>query len=132
MGILKPAQPASATHSQEQYSEKSKNLSMERRPQRRNGIGSSKMVDESQFAAGEMLVCQGTDLAWTSLFLAAAGLITEAGGLMTHGSVVASKSGIAAVAGVTEVTIRLETGQRIRVDGSAGTVQIMDGNDAAS
>jgi phosphoenolpyruvate synthase/pyruvate phosphate dikinase len=54
-------------------------------------------------------VCRGTDPAWTPLFLAAAGLVTEVGGLMTHGSVVAREYGIPAVVGV-HATTRLGTG----------------------
>jgi rifampicin phosphotransferase len=75
---------------------------------------------------GEILVCPGTDPAWTPLFLAAAGLVMEVGGLMTHGSVVAREYGIPAVVGVDRVTERLKTGQRVRVDGSAGQVTILD------
>ena len=87
---------------------------------------------ESQLAAGEILVCPGTDPAWTPLFLAASGLVMEVGGLMTHGSVVAREYGIPAVVGVTEVTTRLKTGQRIRVDGTAGTVKILHNSDISS
>ncbi len=81
---------------------------------------------QSQLDAGEILVCPGTDPAWTPLFLAAAGLVMEVGGLMTHGSVVAREYGIPAVVGVTDVTSRLQTGQRVRVDGTAGKVEILD------
>ena len=73
----------------------------------------------AQLAPGEILVCPGTDPAWTPLFLAAGGLVMEVGGLMTHGSVVAREYGIPAVVGVHEATQRLKTGQRVRVDGSA-------------
>ena len=75
--------------------------------------------------SGEILVCLGTDPAWTPLFLTAAGLITEVGGMMTHGSVVAREYGIPAVVGVDAATTRLQTGQRVRVDGSAGTIELM-------
>ncbi len=74
---------------------------------------------------GEILVCPGTDPAWTPLFLAAAGLVMEVGGVMTHGSVVAREYGIPAVVGVHEATSRLKTGQRVRVDGSSGRVTIL-------
>ena len=80
---------------------------------------------EEQLAPGEILVCQGTDPAWTPLFLAAGGLITEVGGMMTHGSLVAREYGIPAVVGVHEATSRLKTGQRVRVDGSAGRVVVL-------
>ena len=71
-------------------------------------------------------MCPGTDPAWTPLFLAAGGLITEVGGMMTHGSVVAREYGIPAVVGVHEATARLVTGQRIRLDGTRGTIDILD------
>jgi pyruvate,water dikinase len=80
---------------------------------------------ETQLAPGEILVCPGTDPAWTPLFLAAGGLITEVGGMMTHGSVVAREYGIPAVVGVHQATTRLKDGQRIRVDGTAGKIVIL-------
>lgn len=75
---------------------------------------------------GEILVCVGTDPAWTPLFLTAVGLVTEVGGMMTHGSVVAREYGIPAVVGVHEATTRLATGQRIRLDGSVGTITLLE------
>jgi pyruvate,water dikinase len=81
---------------------------------------------QAQLAPGEILVCPGTDPAWTPLFLAAGGLITEVGGLMTHGSVVAREYGIPAVVGIHQATSRLQTGQRIRLDGSSGKIEILD------
>jgi pyruvate,water dikinase len=85
----------------------------------------------ASLAPGEILVCRATDPAWTPLFLAAAGLVTEVGGMMTHGSVVAREYGIPAVVGVHEATSRLVTGQRVRIDGSAGTVTVLDAPPAA-
>jgi pyruvate,water dikinase len=79
----------------------------------------------AQLAPGEILVCPGTDPSWTPLFLAAGGLVMEVGGLMTHGSVVAREYGIPAVVGVHEATRRLQTGQRVRVDGTAGRVVVI-------
>lgn len=76
-------------------------------------------------ARGEILVCRGTDPAWTPLFLTAAGLVTEVGGLMTHGSVVAREYSIPAVVGVHEATTRLGTGQRIRIDGTSGAIELL-------
>jgi pyruvate,water dikinase len=75
---------------------------------------------------GEILVCPATDPAWTPLFLAAGGLVMEVGGLMTHGSVVAREYGIPAVVGVSQATSRLRTGQRLRLDGSTGRIQLLD------
>jgi phosphohistidine swiveling domain-containing protein len=79
----------------------------------------------ASLAPGEILVCPGTDPAWTPLFLVAGGLVTEVGGLMTHGAVVAREYGIPAVVGVTGATARLATGQRVRVDGTAGRVTVL-------
>ena len=79
----------------------------------------------TQLAPGEILVCPGTDPSWTPLFLAASGLVMEVGGMMTHGSVVAREYGLPAVVGVHEATHRLHTGQRIRVDGNTGQIDIL-------
>lgn len=76
----------------------------------------------SELQTGEILVCVGTDPAWTPLFMTAAGLVTEVGGMMTHGSVVAREYGIPAVVGVHEATTRLATGTRVRLDGAAGSI----------
>jgi phosphohistidine swiveling domain-containing protein/uncharacterized protein YjiS (DUF1127 family) len=75
---------------------------------------------------GEILVCPATDPAWTPLFLTAGGLITEIGGMITHGSVVAREYGIPAVVGIDQATTLLKTGQRIRLDGSTGQVTLLD------
>ncbi|WP_257450182.1 phosphoenolpyruvate synthase [Archangium lipolyticum] len=77
--------------------------------------------------AGEILVAPHTDPGWTPLFVHAAGLVTEVGGLMTHGSVVAREYGIPAVVSVTGATQRIRTGQRIRVEGTRGFVELLDG-----
>ena len=79
-----------------------------------------------QLTPGEILVCPATDPAWTPLFLAAGGLVMEVGGMMTHGSVVAREYGIPAVVGVSQATTRLQTGQRVRVDGSGGVVTVLE------
>jgi pyruvate,water dikinase len=76
---------------------------------------------------GEILVCPGTDPAWTPLFLTAGGLVTEVGGLMTHGAVVAREYGLPAVVGVHAATERLVTGQLIRLDGSSGHITVLEG-----
>ncbi len=79
-----------------------------------------------QLVPGEILVCPGTDPAWTPLFMAAGGLITEVGGMMTHGSVVAREYGIPAVVGVHQATLRLKDGQKIRVDGTQGKIMVLE------
>jgi pyruvate,water dikinase len=73
---------------------------------------------------GEILVAPSTDPGWTPLFLTAGGLVMEMGGAMSHGAVVAREYGIPAVVGVAEATARIRTGERITVDGAAGTVVI--------
>ena len=73
---------------------------------------------------GEVLVAPATDPGWTPLFLTASALVMEMGGMMSHGAVVAREYGIPAVVGVPGATERIATGQRIVVDGSAGTVAI--------
>jgi rifampicin phosphotransferase len=79
----------------------------------------------AQLLPGEILVCPGTDPSWTPLFLAAGGLVMEVGGLMTHGSVVAREYGIPAIVGVHQATERLKTGQRIRLDGNIGQLEVL-------
>jgi rifampicin phosphotransferase len=73
---------------------------------------------------GEILVAPSTDPGWTPLFLTAGGLVMEMGGMMSHGAVVAREYGIPAVVGVTGATDRIASGQRVTVDGSAGTVLV--------
>ena len=71
---------------------------------------------------GEILVAPSTDPGWTPLFLTAGGLVMEMGGANSHGAVVAREYGIPAVVGVPDATHRIATGDRITVDGAAGTV----------
>jgi pyruvate,water dikinase len=80
----------------------------------------------ANLSPGEILVCQGTDPAWTPLFLAAGGLVMEVGGMMTHGAIVAREYGIPAVVGVHQATTILQTGQRIQVNGSTGEIHLKD------
>ena len=75
---------------------------------------------------GDILVCPFSDPAWTPLFSVASGLVTEVGGRLTHGSLVAREYGLPAVVSVRNATTRLHEGQRIRVDGTEGTVDILD------
>ncbi|WP_255198519.1 PEP/pyruvate-binding domain-containing protein [Halorarius litoreus] len=75
---------------------------------------------------GEILVAPATDPGWTPLFLNAAGLVMEVGGRMTHGALVAREYGIPAVAAVSGATTEIQTGERIRIDGSAGTIEFLD------
>jgi len=80
-----------------------------------------------RLAPGEVLVAEFTDPGWTPLFINAAGLVLEVGGALTHGAVVAREYGIPAVVGVREATVALHTGQRVRVDGDRGIVEVLDG-----
>ncbi|EHL06126.1 pyruvate phosphate dikinase, PEP/pyruvate binding domain protein [Desulfitobacterium hafniense DP7] len=75
---------------------------------------------------GEILVAPFTDPGWTPLFINASGLVMEVGGLLTHGTVVAREYGIPAVVGITDVTKKIRTGQKIRVEGDAGYILILD------
>jgi rifampicin phosphotransferase len=86
--------------------------------------------DETVLRPGEILVAPFTDPAWTPLFVTAAGLVTEIGGLMTHGSLVAREYGIPAVVGVANATQVLRTGQRVRVNGDLGYVQVLEDKSA--
>jgi rifampicin phosphotransferase len=74
---------------------------------------------------GEILVAPSTDPGWTPLFLTAGGLVMEMGGANSHGAVVAREYGIPAVVGVPNATVRITTGQRISIDGSAGRVTVV-------
>jgi len=81
--------------------------------------------DREVLRAGEILVAAFTDPGWTPLFVHAAAVVTEVGGLMTHGAVVAREYGIPAVVSVEHAMERIQTGQRIRVDGTRGFVLVL-------
>lgn len=81
--------------------------------------------DFTDFQEGEILVTTGTDPGWTPLFLRAKGLITEIGGLLSHGAVVAREYGMPAVVGVSNVTHLLHTGQRVALDGRSGEIRVL-------
>jgi pyruvate,water dikinase len=80
---------------------------------------------EADLAAGDILVTSATDPSWTPLFVAIKGLVTEVGGLMTHGAVIAREYGLPAVVGVEHATRLIRDGQRIRVSGTEGYVEIL-------
>jgi pyruvate,water dikinase len=77
---------------------------------------------------GSILVCPMTNPAWTPLFAYATGLVTDMGGILGHGSIVAREYGIPAVVGTGSITLRVDHGQEIRVDGDAGIVTILSGS----
>lgn len=80
---------------------------------------------KADLEAGDILVTTFTDPSWSPLFVAVAGLVTEVGGLMTHGAVIAREYGLPAVVGVEQATRLIRDGQRIRVHGSDGYVEIL-------
>jgi phosphoenolpyruvate synthase/pyruvate phosphate dikinase len=82
-------------------------------------------VAEAHLEPGDILVTACTDPSWTPLFVAIAGLVTEVGGLMTHGSVIAREYGLPAVVGVEHATRLIQDGERVRVHGTEGYVEIL-------
>ncbi|HJQ37987.1 MAG TPA: rifamycin-inactivating phosphotransferase [Thermoanaerobaculia bacterium] len=84
-------------------------------------------IAEAELEAGDILVTAYTDPSWTPLFVSIKGLVTEVGGLMTHGAVIAREYGLPAVVGVERATRLIRDGQRIRVHGTEGYVEILSG-----
>ncbi|MFE5177577.1 rifamycin-inactivating phosphotransferase [Streptomyces sp. NPDC056634] len=80
---------------------------------------------DADLEAGDILVTAFTDPSWSPLFVGIAGLVTEVGGLMTHGAVIAREYGLPAVVGVEQATRLIRDGQRIRVHGTDGYVEIL-------
>lgn len=72
-----------------------------------------------------VLVCPSTDPAWVPLFVRAAALVMETGGVLSHGAIVAREFGLPAVAGLPGITRQIRSGQRVRVDGGRGTVAVV-------
>lgn len=82
-------------------------------------------IARADLEPGDILVTTYTDPSWTPLFPALAALVTEVGGLMSHGAVIAREYGLPAVIGVEDATRLISDGQRIQVNGSRGYVQIL-------
>jgi phosphohistidine swiveling domain-containing protein len=82
--------------------------------------------DAAFLEPGEILVAHVTDVGWTSLFTWAAAVVTDIGGTLSHAAIVAREIGIPCVVGTEHATQALRTGQRVRVDGTAGTVEIIE------
>ncbi|WP_145321667.1 phosphoenolpyruvate synthase [Paenibacillus xylanexedens] len=82
-------------------------------------------MEEAKLEDGDILVTAFTDPSWTPLFVSIKGLVTEVGGLMTHGAVIAREYGLPAVVGVENATKRIKDGQRIRVHGTEGYIEIL-------
>lgn len=74
---------------------------------------------------GDILVCETTDPSWVSLFLVAGGVVTDFGGMLSHGPIVTRELGIPCVCGTESGSTRIKNGQRIRLDGDAGTVEVL-------
>jgi rifampicin phosphotransferase len=89
-------------------------------------------IAQADIEAGDILVTTYTDPSWTPLFLAIKGLVTEVGGLMTHGAVIAREYGLPAVVGVEHATDLIRDGQRIRVHGTDGYIEILSEELASS
>jgi pyruvate,water dikinase len=79
-----------------------------------------------QLRLGEILVASTTNIGWTPLFPRAAAVVTDIGGSLSHAAIVARELGIPAVVGCGDATIRLKTGDRVRLDGGRGTVEILE------
>lgn len=82
-------------------------------------------MEDASLEDGDILVTTFTDPSWTPLFLSVRGLVTEVGGLMTHGSTIAREYGLPAVVSVENATRLIEDGRRIRVNGTRGYVEIL-------
>ena len=82
-------------------------------------------MEDAQIEDGDILVTPFTDPSWTPLFVSINGLVTEVGGLMTHGAVIAREYGLPAVVGVEGATKLIKDGQRIRLNGTNGYVEIL-------
>jgi pyruvate,water dikinase len=81
--------------------------------------------DGDQLQPGEVLVAKQTDIAWTLLFPRAAAVVTDVGAPLSHAAIVARELGIPAVVGCGAATLQLQTGDRVRVDGGRGTVEVL-------
>ncbi|MEU6546186.1 rifamycin-inactivating phosphotransferase Rph [Streptomyces sp. NPDC046859] len=80
---------------------------------------------QADLEAGDILVTPFTDPSWSPLFVGIAGLVTEVGGLMTHGAVIAREYGLPAVVGVARATEVIQDGQRVRVHGTDGYIELL-------
>ncbi|MDR6878795.1 phosphoenolpyruvate synthase [Bacillus sp. 3255] len=83
-------------------------------------------MEDADIEEGDILVTAFTDPGWTPLFVSIKGLVTEVGGLMTHGAVIAREYGLPAVVGVENATTLIKDGQRIRVHGTEGYIEILE------
>ncbi|MEX2500053.1 MAG: PEP-utilizing enzyme [Wenzhouxiangellaceae bacterium] len=80
---------------------------------------------DKRVAKGDVLVAYTTDPGWTPLFVNAAAIVLEVGGVLQHGAVVAREYGKPCVVGIDRITEKLRDGQRVEVDGAAGTIRLL-------
>lgn len=92
--------------------------------------GSARVIisadDFDTLQKGEVLVTRSTNPGWTPLFVLAAAVVTEIGGALSHGAIIAREYGIPMIAAAAEATTKIKTGMRIRVDGSTGVIEILN------
>jgi len=88
-----------------------------------------KCLKDASLEEGDILVTEFTDPSWTPAFVSIKGLITEVGGLATHGAIIAREYGLPAVVSVRDAMTLIKDGQRIRLNGSEGYVEILSDND---
>jgi phosphohistidine swiveling domain-containing protein len=81
---------------------------------------------DAEVQTGEILVCETTDPSWIALMVVAAGLVIDVGGPVSHGAIVARELGVPCVINTRNGTTALRTGQRVRIDGTTGAVEILD------
>ncbi|MNC10109.1 Chondramide synthase cmdD [compost metagenome] len=90
--------------------------------------GRARVIFNMEYAdleEGDILITPFTDPSWTPLFVSIKGLVTEVGGLMTHGAVIAREYGLPAIVGVEQATRRIKDGQMIRINGTEGIIEIL-------
>jgi phosphoenolpyruvate synthase/pyruvate phosphate dikinase len=87
--------------------------------------------EKTELEEGDLLVCEATDPGWISLFLVAGGVVTDLGGMLSHGAIVAREMGIPCVVGTRTASRTIRDGQRVRIDGDRGVVTLLDESPAA-
>ena len=88
---------------------------------------SAEAVSENALEPGEILVAPFTDAPWTPLFIPAAGVVVETGGILSHAAIVAREYGIPAVAGIRGATALIPDGAIVTIDGTTGAVEVKTG-----
>ena len=85
------------------------------------------VTEADRVRTGDILVTRQTDPGWAVVFFLIKGLVIERGGMLSHGAIIAREYGIPAVVGAREATRRIQVGDRLRVDGDRGIVELCDG-----